>query len=65
MKLYKVIHFKRIPGTREVYGAKEFVGTLDRACKRLVKMYGRTATVRVICPGRYSIADDAAEMAPL
>ena len=61
MRTYRVDFFKKVPGG-EVYGAKAFEGNLDRACKRLVKKFGREAEVRVIASGWYSIAGGEAEM---
>ena len=61
-RVYRVDVFKKIPGTGEVYGAKSFEGSLDRACKRLVKMFGRRAEVRVVGPGLYSVAGGQAEL---
>ena len=45
--------------------ATEHVGTLDHACRFLVRMYGSDAPVKVIAPGRYDIANGAAEMEAL
>lgn len=59
---YRITLFKRLPGDPTPYGAKSFVGNLDRACKRLVKKFGAYATVRVLAPGKYSAAQGAAEL---
>lgn len=45
-RAYRVTHFKFLNEYEPPYGGKTFVGTLDRACKRLVKMYGTCAEVR-------------------
>jgi len=60
-KIYQVTKFKKVPGG-PTYGAKMFVGNLDRACKRLIKMYGLSARVKVIGPGHYSISNGEAEL---
>jgi hypothetical protein len=61
---YRVQHFKFIDETNkwQVYGAKTFVGTLDRAIKRLLKMYGPHAAVRTLGPGWYDVAEGRAEL---
>lgn len=61
-RTYRITFFKKLPGTAKPYGAKHFVGNLDRACKRLVKKFGLQATVRVVRPGVYVIGDGEAEM---
>lgn len=60
---YRITEFKRVGD--QVYGAKMFVGNLDRACKRLVKKFGAQASVMPLAPGRYRIADGAAELEQL
>lgn len=61
MKTYTVVLFKR-HSDGEVYGAKTFEGNLDRSCKRLIKLFGLTATVRSLGFGRYDIAGGQAEL---
>lgn len=61
--MYKIVVFKRLYGdTGEIYGAKSFMGNLDRACKRLVKKYGLHAEVRTVAPGIYDIARGQARL---
>ena len=58
---YVVTVFKD-DGAGKVYGAKTFTGTLDRACKRLIKLFGFNAPVRAIGPGQYSVGPGRAEL---
>lgn len=64
MRQYRITLFKRL-SDNEIYGAKMFVGNLDRACKRLVKKFGPHAQVMTLAPGKYRIADGAAELEQL
>lgn len=62
---YRITLFKRLGDSGEIYGAKAFTGNLDRACKRLVKKFGAQARVMTLAPGKYSIANGAAELEQL
>jgi hypothetical protein len=75
-RLYLITHFKILSDDssitdrswgyssikREVYGGKTFEGTLDRCVKRLLKMYGPQASVKVLGEGWYSVDGGRAEM---
>lgn len=62
-EVYVVRHYEWADGKRMPSASlPDFRGTLERACKRLLKVYGRAAPVRVIGPGHYRIADGAAEL---
>jgi hypothetical protein len=61
MRMYQVMKFKK-QTDGSIYGAKIFVGNLDRSCKCLIKMYGLRAKVEVIGPGYYRIANGEAEL---
>jgi hypothetical protein len=62
MDLYRVTRFKIVQGTRQIYGGKSFYGSLARAHKRLVKLFGGQAKVKVLGPGHYEIAGGEAEL---
>ena len=59
---YRILILKRDPVTGRVHGTKSFEGNLDRACKRLIKLYGYRAEVRPTGRGVYDIARGQAEL---
>lgn len=60
---YVVRHYEWKDGKRMPSASRPgFCGTLERACKRLLKAYGHSAVVVVIGPGHYRIAGGAAEL---
>ncbi|MEK7705532.1 MAG: hypothetical protein AAB426_11285 [Myxococcota bacterium] len=66
MKLYRLTVFKIDDGRRTVDGAKSTTEPLPRACKKLAKLFGLTASVRLITDQgryrRYSIGGGLAEL---
>lgn len=60
-RLYRVTVFKVLPDGG-VYGGKSFVGDIDLVSRRLAEKFGWHALVRVVVPGKYSVAEGAAEV---
>lgn len=69
VRLYKLTVFKMREGRKVVDSAKSAMETLPRACKKLVKLFGQAAPVRLIVDRgrfrRYSIGDGLAELETL
>lgn len=69
MRLYKLTVFKMDAGRKTVDGAKSTTEPLPRACKKLVKLFGLVAPVRLIADRgrfrRYQVGDGLAELETL
>lgn len=70
MRLYRLTVFKVMDdGRRVIDGAKSTTEPLQRACKKLEKLFGQKAPVRLVADhGRfrcYSISDGLAELATI
>jgi len=63
-RLYEVTFFEYDDEGLRIYAAKKRIitETLDRSCKRLIKKFGRQASVEKLLDGRYIIAGGLAEM---